>query len=219
MKISKYIHSCLVFEKDGFKLLIDPGKFSFAEGLIKPEDFGDVSAIIITHNHPDHLDADILNKIVELSKADIYTNAQVSKEILAAGLECKLIPEGDITIGPFNLKAISVKHEPLLDSPIPEMTALVIDGKVLHPVDSFEESLMAYKGIEVLILPTMAPFTTEIKIADFADRLKPKQIFPVHDGFAKDFFRRQRYENYAKHFKQQGIVFHQPDKAGDGIEV
>ncbi len=50
MKISKYIHSCLLLEKQGFKLLIDPGKFSFAEGLVKPADFKDVDAIIITHN-------------------------------------------------------------------------------------------------------------------------------------------------------------------------
>jgi len=58
IKITKYIHSCLLFEKDGFKLLFDPGKFTFAEGLVSPEMFSDISAVIITHNHPDHLDTE-----------------------------------------------------------------------------------------------------------------------------------------------------------------
>jgi L-ascorbate metabolism protein UlaG (beta-lactamase superfamily) len=77
MKISKYLHSCLVFELDGHKLLIDPGKFSFAEGLVTPETFADVNSIIITHIHPDHLDIENLKKIADLSNAAIYTNEQV----------------------------------------------------------------------------------------------------------------------------------------------
>ncbi len=37
MKITKYIHSCLLLEKDTDKILFDPGKFSFAEGKVKPK--------------------------------------------------------------------------------------------------------------------------------------------------------------------------------------
>jgi glyoxylase-like metal-dependent hydrolase (beta-lactamase superfamily II) len=62
-----------VFEKDGFKLLIDPGTFSFVEGFIEAGEFNDVDAVIITHIHPDHLDKDNLAKIVELSGAKVYT--------------------------------------------------------------------------------------------------------------------------------------------------
>ena len=47
MKISKYLHCCLVFELDSYKLLFDPGKFSFAEGIVKPEMFAGVNGIII----------------------------------------------------------------------------------------------------------------------------------------------------------------------------
>jgi len=35
MRVSKYLHSCLLIENDGGKILFDPGKFSFAEGLVK----------------------------------------------------------------------------------------------------------------------------------------------------------------------------------------
>jgi L-ascorbate metabolism protein UlaG (beta-lactamase superfamily) len=90
---------------------------------------------------------------------------------------------------------------------------------VLHPVDSFEEKLLEYKGIELLILPTMAPFATELKIADFADRLQPKRILPVHDGFAKDFFMKQRYDNYIKHFDEKGIRFINIKPIGESVDV
>ena len=81
MKISKYLHSCLLFELDGYQLLFDPGKFSFAEGLVTPQLFVDVKTIVITHIHPDHFDIDILKSIVELSGAAVVTNSQVGKEL------------------------------------------------------------------------------------------------------------------------------------------
>ena len=219
MKIYKYLHSCLVFEEDGFKLLIDPGKFSFAEGLVTPDMFADVNAIIITHNHPDHIDIENLKKITELSDATVYTNAEVAEALKKEDILSVVMPLGDYLMGPFRLFGIDVKHEPLLDSPAPQMTAFVINNKVLHPVDSFEEKLLEYKGIELLLLPVMAPFTTELKVADFADRLQPKQILPVHDGYAKNFFLKQRYDNYKKHFDKQGIKFLQPTEPGEAITI
>ena len=219
MKISKYLHSCLVFELDGHKLLIDPGKFSFAEGQVTPEMFADVKSIIITHIHPDHLDTDNLKKIAGLSNAPIYTNSQVGAAIEKAGLTYKLIEEGIYHIGPFKVQAIPVQHEPLLDNPIPQMTGLIINDKVLHPVDSMEPKLANYTGIELLLMVTMAPFTNELKIADFAGKVQPKQILPVHDGYAKEFFIKQRYENYVKHFDKQGIKFHEIYKVGDSITI
>lgn len=219
MKITKYLHSCLVFELDGHKLLFDPGKFSFAECEVTPQMFADVDSIIITHIHPDHLDIENLNKIVELSKAPIYTNMEVGTALQKAGLHYSLIEDGIYYIGPFKLEAISVQHEPLLDNPIPQMTGFIINDKVLHPVDSMEDKLHQYKGIELLIMITMAPFANELRIAGFADAIKPKQILPVHDGYAKAFFIKQRYENYSKHFERSGINFNETYKVGDSITI
>jgi L-ascorbate metabolism protein UlaG (beta-lactamase superfamily) len=219
MKITKYIHSCLVFELNGHKLLFDPGNFTFAEGLISPDVFADVNGIIITHIHPDHLDTENLKKIVELSNATVYTNSQVGAAIQKEGLQFELMEEGVFNIGPFKLEAIPVVHEPLLDSPTPQMTGFIINDKVLHPVDSMEPKLTEYRDIELLIMVTMAPFTNELKIADFADKIRPKQILPVHDGYAKPFFVKQRFENYAKHFERSGIKFHEMYQPGDSITI
>lgn len=220
MKITKYIHSCLVFEQDDFKLLMDPGTFTFAEGLVKPEDFADVSAIIITHIHPDHLDMDNLKKIIALSNAPVITNNQVAQALNKEGVKTEIFTEGKRDFGGMEFAAMPVVHMPLLDSPTPEMTGFVINGNVLHPIDSFHPSLYAYTGMEILILPVMAPFCTELQVAEFAGTLKPKNILPVHDGFGKPFFVKQRYQNYAKHFEAKGSNFIQQNTPLDnGIQI
>jgi L-ascorbate metabolism protein UlaG (beta-lactamase superfamily) len=219
MKITKYLHSCLVFELDGYKLLFDPGKFSFAEEEVTPDMFADVDAIIITHNHPDHLDAEILKEIISLSNAPVYTNKQVAGQIEKEGIASTVWEDGVYNLGPFKLQAITVIHELIMDNPLPQMTGFILNDKVLHPVDSMEDKLLEYQGIELLLMVTMAPFANEIRISGFADKLQPKQILPVHDGYAKEFFIKQRYEAYTKHFDKQGIKFHQIYKVGDSITI
>ncbi|MDT3401129.1 MULTISPECIES: MBL fold metallo-hydrolase [Mucilaginibacter] len=219
MKISKYIHSCLLLEKDGFQLLFDPGKFTFAEDLVKVEQFIKVNAVIITHSHPDHLHVEQLKAIVKLSGAKIYTNKEVAKELKESGLSYNLVEAGLFDIGPFALQAINVKHENILDSPLPDMQAYLIDGRVLNPADSFGTYDDEFQQPELLILPVMAPFTTEIAVAEFADHIKPKAVLPVHDGYAKEFFLKQRYETYSKHFEKRGIVFHQAMQPGFSISI
>ncbi|MDB5109202.1 MAG: fold metallo-hydrolase [Mucilaginibacter sp.] len=219
MKIYKYLHSCLVFELEGYKLLFDPGNFTFAEELIKPTVFADVQGIVITHIHPDHFYPENIKKILAINNVPIYTNAEVGKALEKEGIKSTVWKDGLHYIGPFNLQAITVVHEPILDSPLPLMTGFIINDKILHPVDSMEDALLAYQKIELLILVSMAPFANEVRIADFADKIHPQQILPVHDGYAKDFFIEQRYNNYDKHFKKQGTVFHKIYKPGDSITI
>lgn len=221
MKITKYIHSCLVFEQDGFKLLIDPGNYTFALGLVKPEDFTDVSAIIITHIHPDHLDMENFKKIIALSKAPVYTNKQVGECLDKKGIKYELFTDGMRMFGGMEFIAMPVFHMPLLDSPIPEMTGYIINGNILHPVDSMHTVLTEIKGIDLLILPTMAPFCNELQVAKFADALQPKYILPVHDGYAHEFFVKARHKNYVKHFETRGTKFLQAPSAqiSDGTEI
>ncbi len=117
------------------------------------------------------------------------------------------------------MQAFNVAHEPILDSPLPQMTGFLINDKVLHPVDSMEDALLKYEGVELLIMVTMAPFANELRISGFADTLKPKQILPVHDGYAKEFFIKQRYEAYAKHFDKLDIKFNPIYQVGDSVTI
>ena len=219
MKITKYIHSCLLFELDGQQILFDPGKFSFIEGLVQPEEFKDVSAVVITHNHPDHLDVAALTKIVALRQAVIISNREVAAELKEHGLTVQIHEEGNLDLGAFQLRAIPVQHEAILDSPLPQMTAWLVNEKVLNPADSFAPNLLQFAGVELLVLPVTAPFLTELVVADFALKMRPAQILPVHDGYLKPFFVQQRYDNYGPYFEKHGIVFHRLAAPGDSVSV
>jgi L-ascorbate metabolism protein UlaG (beta-lactamase superfamily) len=219
MKISKYIHSCLVFELDGYKLLFDPGNFTFVDNLVKPKAFADVQGIVITHIHPDHFYLENIKKILAINNVPIYTNQQVGDVLKKENIKCTIWRDGLHYIGPFKLQVMSAVHEPILDNPVAPMMGFIINDKVLHPVDSMEDALLVRKEIELLIMVVMAPFTNEIRAAAFADKIKPKQILPVHDGYAKSFFVKQRYENYSRHFKKEGIQFHELYQPGDSIII
>ncbi len=219
MKISKYLHSCLVFELDSYKILFDPGDISLIEALVNPEMFADVDIVVITHIHPDHFVIDILQKIIAISGAQVVTNSQVGEQLDNAGIKYLLLEEGVEHFGPFKLEAFPVQHALIMDNPLPQMTGFVINDRVLHPVDSMEDKLLKFKGIELLIMITMAPFASEVMISAFADKLHPRQILPVHDGYAKTFFIQKRYGAYVKHFDKLGIKFHEVYQIGDSISI
>lgn len=115
--------------------------------------------------------------------------------------------------------ALPVTHEPILSDSLPRCTAFLVNERVLNPSDSFQSSLFAFEGVELLVLPVMAPFLTELTVVDFARRMRPRQVLPVHDGYAKDFFLEQRYETYGPYFDKLGIRFHALAEPGAGVDL
>jgi L-ascorbate metabolism protein UlaG (beta-lactamase superfamily) len=219
MTITKYIHSCLLLEKDGQQLLFDPGTFSFIGGLVNPDTFAQVSFVIITHSHPDHLDVDALKQIVALSGAEVWSTGEVAEKLKPAGINVNEISEGNFQLGPFALNAIEVPHEPILADHLPQMFAFLIDGRVLNTADSFSEKLLKFRGVDLLMTPVMAPFLTELTVARFVEAMQPKQLLPLHDGYARPFFVTQRYNNYEQYFGKRGIKFCRPEQPGERVTV
>ena len=219
MRISKYIHSCLLFEHEGDKLLFDPGNYSFIEGHVTPETFRDVSTVVITHSHPDHLALEPLKRILALSGADVVTNGEVAAILDDEGIAATTIEEGTLTAGAFTLRAIPTPHEAILADTVPRHTAFLVNDRVLNCGDSFADPLLPYAGVDVAIMPVMAPFLTEVGVAAFARRMRPGQVIPVHDGYAKEFFVSQRFANYERVFTAMNIQFHKLAEPGAGVTV
>lgn len=220
MKITKYIHSCLLIEKGADKILFDPGLFSFVEGIIKPSQFQDIGAIILTHNHPDHIDADSLKEIIENNReAVVLANSEIVGKLGEKDITAEIFETGKRAVNSFALKALDAPHEAILADEIPQNTAYIIDDKILHPGDSLSRNLYPRKGIEVLCLPTMAPWETELQTFEFAKQMSPQTVVPVHDGYAKEFFLESRYQNFQKFLEKENIKFQWMSKAGDFVEV
>jgi L-ascorbate metabolism protein UlaG (beta-lactamase superfamily) len=219
MRVSKFIHACLLIEKGNDRLLIDPGKFSFLDGRVTVERFDGVAAVLVTHAHPDHLDVERLRAIVDRTGAEVHAGSEIASKLRPDGLEVRAFDDGSRRIGSFDVRAIPAPHEAILSPTLPQNVAYVVDERLLHPGDSYAQSLDACRGIPLLALPIMAPWTTEPATAAFAARLAPKRAMPIHDGYVKDFWLEARHANLGGHLRGQGIAYEPADDPGASVEL
>lgn len=206
MTIKKYLHSCLLVEENGKRLLIDPGTFSFIEGKLTSKDIGPVDLILFTHKHTDHLDLDALKELLAMNKAPIVSHLDVGREIEKMGLSYERIEAGEKWEAEgFTIEAFSAPHDPI-PSEIPHNLAYRINARLLHPGDSL--SVEKIKKIEILALPTAAPWLRAVDMLEFARKLSPKVAIPIHDAFLKDFFVERMYPNvFGPRLSESGIEF------------
>ncbi|TDC39798.1 MBL fold metallo-hydrolase [Micromonospora sp. 15K316] len=215
MRVAKYLHSCLLVDTGAARLLIDPGRFTFVEGHVTPEDFGDLDAIAVTHHHPDHADPDALTEIMRRTGAPLLGNRQSAEHLAAHGLTVTVLEPGEHHIAGMTIGAIRADHEPVLADETPANTAYLVDGRVLHCGDSLHPALFAHRGVDLLAVPVMGPYLTERLVAGFIAQLRPVAVVPLHDGYAKDFFIAQRYDTYRPYVEQLGITWHNLTGPGD----
>ncbi len=96
MQLTHFGHSCLLAEFGQTKVLFDPG--SFAHGF---EGITGLSAILITHQHPDHVDVSRLPALLEANPdAPLYADPQTTAQL---GEPCQAVHVGD---------ELSVGHRP-----------------------------------------------------------------------------------------------------------
>lgn len=218
MLIEKFVHSCLRLTVGTDALLFDPGKFGFIDGRVDPKTLAGANVVVITHAHPDHLDPAALKTILA-GGGQVVGNAEVRDKLAGEGITVKVFEEGVRRFGAFELRAIPVPHEPILAKETPQVTAFLVNGRLLNCGDSFDDALLAHAGVEALALPVMAPYLTELKVMAFAKAMRPKFALPLHDGHARDFFVEQRYDTYEPFFREAGIEFVRLAKPGDAFEL
>jgi len=87
MNIIKLVHSCLVVEQDGKRILVDPGSYSWQSDLVKPELLAGLDQVVVTHAHPDHLDERFAQAVKAASPNAIwYGPAQVTDQLSHWGI-------------------------------------------------------------------------------------------------------------------------------------
>ena len=111
MKITKYPQSCLLIETKGKKILVDPGTLKYKEEYF--DIWNSVDIILITHKHPDHCNAAVLEKIN--SNIKIYSTQEVQDA--NENLNINIIKENDIIeLGNIKVEVVHAIHgyQPLL---------------------------------------------------------------------------------------------------------
>jgi L-ascorbate metabolism protein UlaG (beta-lactamase superfamily) len=215
MQLRKFGHSCLLLEESGEQILFDPGLPDFLHRLATPDAFASVSLVVITHWHPDHADVGLIRAIAQRSGAKVLCTPEGEKELRDAGVDASVPRMGRSSFGKFTIHSILAPHPAVLGSAAPQNLAYLINDRLLNPGDSFDVALEEYRGVAAVALPVTAPWGTELEAAAFAERLKPRRIVPVHDGYLRDFFRTRRYEAFRKYFDKGGTSF----ETGAGPEV
>lgn len=180
MKLTKFDHSCIVVEKDGWKIICDPVEFTTS----LPE-MDNVVAIIVTHKHGDHLQPERISALLDHNpEAQILTVADAVEEFNHA----TAVKAGDqVEIGNFSLRFFGKDHGEIVPGEVPcENVGVVIDELIVNPGDSFDMP----EGIgqpEVLLVPSVAPWCKMADSMKYIEDVKPRIVVPVHNALLSEF--------------------------------
>lgn len=202
MKIKKIGHCCLIIKLENLTILTDPGAYSTGQN-----DARDIDLVLITHEHPDHLHIESLEKILKNNpNAQIITNSDVAKILEKEKIRYTLLEDRAAKeIEGVLFEAFDCKHEEIYGE-IGQVknTGYFIDKKLFYPGDSFYNP---EKPVDVLALPVAGPWCTIKGVLKYALSVKPKKTFPVHDGMMYPDRRSLTRSLPTKILKESGIEF------------
>lgn len=207
VKITKFVHSCLLAETPDRAVLFDPGVYS-AQAL-PIESLQRLDDIFITHIHPDHCDTDLIKKlIIRFPNVRITSNPEVVAHLAAQGINASID-------SPAGVSFFESPHEQLHPPhPAPAEKGFHYLDMLTHPGDS--HSFRETKAI--LALPMTAPWGSNVRAYSLALELRPQHILPIHDWHWRDEARLQTYNMFEQMLGEQGIIFHKLNTA-ETVEV
>jgi L-ascorbate metabolism protein UlaG (beta-lactamase superfamily) len=178
MKITKFGHSCLLIEEGDARLLIDPGAFS--KGF---EDLRELDALLITHQHADHVTPEMLAKVRESNPGvAVYADEGTVKLFSAQGeAQIKAVHAGE----EFEVKGVKVavygSEHAIIHPAIPgiENIGYMLAERFFYPGDNFT---IPAEPVEILALPLGAPWLKVSEVIDYVLKVKPSVAIPVHDA-------------------------------------
>jgi L-ascorbate metabolism protein UlaG (beta-lactamase superfamily) len=176
MRITKFGHACVRVEHDGTTIVFDPGMFT------DPEAVDGASAVLITHEHPDHLLVDHLRA----TDAQVFTIAAVADRIREEAPELAervtVVAPGDTFDVGLPVRAVGEMHA-LIHPEIPRIfnSGYVVTAggeKVYHPGDSLTEP---GEAVDVLLAPSSAPWLKSSEAIEFVRAVRAPRNLAIHD--------------------------------------
>ena len=173
MRITRYGHSCLLVEDGDGRVLLDPGVFS--RGF---EELRGLTAVLVTHQHADHLDASRLAALLEANPdARLHCDTGSAEQI---ELPHTVVRHGDVLDVGTRVQVVGEQHAVIHpDIPrVPNVGYLVAD-RFFTPGDALT---VPEADVEVLGLPTAAPWLKLSEAVALLRTVRPRAAFPVHDA-------------------------------------
>jgi L-ascorbate metabolism protein UlaG (beta-lactamase superfamily) len=177
-------HGSLLFIMGDITIYVDPVRSSGSYDNLPKADM-----ILITHEHYDHLDADLINSLKK-EKTVIICNAAAALKVpgsvnMKAG---ETWSEGNIVIEA--VAAYNIVNERAPGQPFHPKGAglgyiISLGAKRIYVAGDTENTpeMKALKNIDIAFLPMNLPYTmTPEMVADAAMAFKPKILYPYHYG-------------------------------------
>ncbi|BCJ37752.1 MBL fold metallo-hydrolase [Actinocatenispora thailandica] len=180
MLLTKFGHSCIRVEKDGQRLVIDPG------GLSEPQALNGTDAVLVTHEHFDHFAEDTLRAAAAANAAlRIWTNQAVAARLDGLGTRVSTVDAGDtFTAAGIDVQVHGTWHAVVHpDIPRVRNVGFLLDGTVFHPGDALT---VPGTAIDTLLLPVHAPWSATGQLIDYVREVGPRQAYAIHDGALND---------------------------------
>jgi L-ascorbate metabolism protein UlaG (beta-lactamase superfamily) len=167
MKIIKYNHACVRLEQSGRALVIDPGEWTEPEALVGAD------AILVTHEHADHVDPALLAGL------GIPVFAPAGADI--SGLAVTRIASGRrFEVAGFMVDAVGSRHAIIYGGkPDCPNLGFIVDDTVYHPGDSVH---VPDRSVETLLVPAHGPWLKLAEAIDFVRAIAPVRAIPIHDA-------------------------------------
>lgn len=180
MQLTKQGHACVTVDKDGRRIVLDPGELTPVDATVGAE------AILITHEHFDHFSE---RRVREACQRDpglrVYTCAAVAAKLDGLGPAVQVVGAGDaVDVAGFGVQVHGQWHA-VLHPDIPRITnvGFLLDGSLFHPGDA-----LTVPGVPVgtLLLPVHAPWSRTGQLIDWVREVGPRHTLAIHDGLLND---------------------------------
>lgn len=189
MRLTHLGHACLLIESGDTRLLIDPGTFS--PGF---DDVTGLDAVLVTHQHADHLDPERFGALLRANPTARTLAEPETVDIVrhhtGGAPPPTPFPGGESTsFGPVTVDGVGDLHALNHDGVRRcRNTGFVLSAPgeptLFHPGDAYDAD--PGRSVDVLALPLSGPWTAVRETLEFARRIAPRWIVPIHDGLLNE---------------------------------
>jgi L-ascorbate metabolism protein UlaG (beta-lactamase superfamily) len=175
VETTHYGHACVLLDTGAARLLIDPGTFSTGFETVEGLD-----AVLVTHQHFDHLDTDRLGALLGANPAArLIVDSGTAGQL--AGIEHEVVePGASFEVAGARVEVLGGEHAVIHpDIPVIANNAYLVDGTHLHPGDAYTPPP---GPIDVLFLPTGAPWLKVSEAVDYLRAVAPLTAVPIHEA-------------------------------------